>query len=163
AKGGNMIELGKALDAAMTRIQADMPIGIEMHRVANQPEVVQRSISEFMKVLLEAVVIVLGVSFLSLGLRSGVVVMLCIPLVLAKMEQGFDRFRAASFAYTSTAFPMLTGTLITAAGFIPVGFAKSSAGEYTFSIFAVVTIALLVSWVVAVIFTPFIGYRLLPT
>ncbi len=203
AKGGNMIELGRALDEAMARIQVDMPIGIEMHRVANQPEVVQRSISEFMKVLLEAVVIVLGVSFLSLGLRSGVVVMLCIPLVLAitfvcmqvfgidfhrislgaliialgllvddaiiavemmqvKMEQGFDRFRAASFAYTSTAFPMLTGTLITAAGFIPVGFAKSSAGEYTFSIFAVVTIALLVSWVVAVIFTPFIGYRLLP-
>src|SRR5690606_1940582 len=144
-----------------------------------------------------------GVSFLSLGLRSGVVVMLCIPLVLAitfvcmqvfgidfhrislgaliialgllvddaiiavemmqvKMEQGFDRFRAASFAYTSTAFPMLTGTLITAAGFVPVGFAKSAAGEYTFSIFAVVTISLLVSWGVAGIFSPFIGYQLLP-
>ncbi|MFC3676449.1 efflux RND transporter permease subunit [Ferrovibrio xuzhouensis] len=204
AKGGNMIDLGTELQATMTRLKADMPIGFEMQQVANQPEVVQRSISEFMRVLLEAVVIVLGVSFLSLGLRSGVVVMLCIPLVLAitftcmeifgidfhrislgaliislgllvddaiiavemmqvKMEQGLDRFRAASFAYTSTAFPMLTGTLITAAGFVPVGFAKSSAGEYTFSIFAVVTIALLVSWVVAVIFTPFIGYRLLPT
>ncbi|WP_370152437.1 efflux RND transporter permease subunit [Ferrovibrio sp.] len=204
AKGGNMIELGEQLAATMTRLRADMPIGIDMLAVADQPTVVQRSISEFMKVLLEAVVIVLGVSFLSLGLRSGVVVMLCIPLVLAitftcmqifgidfhrislgaliislgllvddaiiavemmqvKMEQGLDRFRAASFAYTSTAFPMLTGTLITAAGFVPVGFAKSSAGEYTFSIFAVVTIALLVSWVVAVIFTPYIGYRLLPT
>lgn len=203
AKGGNMIELGRQLDATMKRLKADMPIGIEMLQVADQPTVVQRSISEFMQVLLEAVVIVLGVSFLSLGLRSGMVVMLCIPLVLAitfvcmqifgidfhrislgaliislgllvddaiiavemmqvKMEQGFDRFRAASFAYTSTAFPMLTGTLITAAGFVPVGFAKSSAGEYTFSIFAVVTISLLVSWVVAVIFTPFIGYTLLP-
>lgn len=204
AKGGNMIELGKQLDATMKRIKADMPIGIEVLQVADQPTVVQRSISEFMQVLLEAVVIVLGVSFLSLGLRSGMVVMLCIPLVLAitfvcmqifgidfhrislgaliislgllvddaiiavemmqvKMEQGFDRFRAASFAYTSTAFPMLTGTLITAAGFVPVGFAKSSAGEYTFSIFAVVTISLLVSWIVAVIFTPFIGYTILPT
>lgn len=204
AKGGNMIELGRQLEATMARLKADMPIGIEVLQVADQPTVVQRSISEFMKVLLEAVAIVLAVSFVSLGLRSGVVVMLCIPLVLAitficmqifgidfhrislgaliislgllvddaiiavemmqvKMEQGFDRFRAASFAYTSTAFPMLTGTLITAAGFVPVGFAKSSAGEYTFSIFAVVTIALLVSWVVAVIFTPFIGYRLLPT
>jgi multidrug efflux pump len=204
AKGGNMIELGKRLDATMARLKADMPIGIEVLQVADQPTVVQRSISEFMQVLLEAVVIVLGVSFLSLGLRSGMVVMLCIPLVLAitfvfmqifgidfhrislgaliislgllvddaiiavemmqvKMEQGFDRFRAASFAYTSTAFPMLTGTLITAAGFVPVGFAKSSAGEYTFSIFAVVTISLLVSWVVAVIFTPFIGYTILPT
>lgn len=204
AKGGNMIELGKQLDATMARIKADMPIGIEVEKVADQPTVVQRSISEFMQVLLEAVVIVLGVSFLSLGLRSGLVVMLCIPLVLAitfvcmqifgidfhrislgaliislgllvddaiiavemmqvKMEQGFDRFRAASFAYTTTAFPMLTGTLITAAGFVPVGFAKSSAGEYTFSIFAVVTISLLVSWIVAVIFTPYIGYTLLPT
>jgi multidrug efflux pump len=203
AKGGNMIELGKQLEATMKRLKADMPVGIEMLQVADQPTVVQRSISEFMQVLLEAVVIVLAVSFLSLGLRSGMVVMLCIPLVLAitfvcmqifgidfhrislgaliislgllvddaiiavemmqvKMEQGFDRFRAASFAYTSTAFPMLTGTLITAAGFVPVGFAKSSAGEYTFSIFAVVTISLLVSWVVAVIFTPFIGYTLLP-
>lgn len=204
AKGGNMIELGRQLEATMARLKTDMPIGIEVLQVADQPTVVQRSISEFMRVLLEAVVIVLGVSFLSLGLRSGMVVMLCIPLVLAitfvcmqvfgidfhrislgaliislgllvddaiiavemmqvKMEQGFDRFRAASFAYTSTAFPMLTGTLITAAGFVPVGFAKSSAGEYTFSIFAVVTISLLVSWVVAVIFTPFIGFTLLPS
>lgn len=204
AKGGNMIELGNQLQAAMRQIRADMPIGIDVHNVADQPTVVQRSIDEFMKVLLEAVVIVLGVSFLSLGLRSGFVVALCIPLVLAitfvcmqifgidfqrislgaliialgllvddaiiavemmqvKMEQGMERAKAAAFAYTSTAFPMLTGTLITAAGFVPVGFARSAAGEYTFSIFAVVTISLLVSWVVAVIFTPFIGYKLLPT
>ncbi|WP_290998865.1 efflux RND transporter permease subunit [Ferrovibrio sp.] len=204
AKGGNMIELGKKLEAAMRQIRADMPIGIELQKVADQPTVVQRSIDEFMKVLLEAVVIVLGVSFLSLGLRSGFVVALCIPLVLAitfvcmqifgidfqrislgaliialgllvddaiiavemmqvKMEQGMERAKAAAFAYTSTAFPMLTGTLITAAGFVPVGFARSAAGEYTFSIFAVVTISLLVSWIVAVIFTPFIGYKLLPT
>ena len=203
AKGGNMIALGEALKETMARLKADMPVGIEVYQVADQPTVVQRSIAEFMKVLFEAVAIVLAVSFLSLGLRSGVVVMLCIPLVLAitfvcmqifgidfhrislgaliislgllvddaiiavemmqvKMEQGFDRFSAASFAYTSTAFPMLTGTLITAAGFVPVGFAKSAAGEYTFSIFAVVTISLLVSWGVAVIFTPFIGYKLLP-
>ncbi len=203
AKGGNMIQLGERLAPVLAQIKADMPIGIDVHQVADQPEVVQRSIDEFMKVLLEAVVIVLGVSFLSLGLRSGLVVALCIPLVLAitftamqifgidfqrislgaliialgllvddaiiavemmqvKMEQGMDRFHAASFAYKSTAFPMLTGTLITAAGFVPVGFAKSSAGEYTFSIFAVVTISLVVSWIVAVIFTPFIGYKLLP-
>ncbi|HTE16337.1 MAG TPA: efflux RND transporter permease subunit, partial [Burkholderiales bacterium] len=160
-------------------------------------------VREFMRTLMEAVGIVLLVSFVSLGFRTGVVVALCIPLVLAvtfllmkifgidlqrislgaliialgllvddaiiavemmvnKMEQGWDRVRAAGFAYTSTAFPMLTGTLVTAAGFLPVGFAKSSAGEYTFSIFAVVTIALLVSWVVAVIFTPYIGYKILP-
>ncbi len=204
AKGGNMIQLGERLKPVLAQIKADMPIGIDIHQVADQPEVVQRSIDEFMKVLLEAVVIVLGVSFLSLGLRSGLVVALCIPLVLAitfvcmqifgidfqrislgaliialgllvddaiiavemmqvKMEQGWDRFKAASFAYKSTAFPMLTGTLITAAGFVPVGFAKSSAGEYTFSIFAVVSIALVVSWIVAVIFTPFIGFKLLPS
>jgi len=153
--------------------------------------------------LAEAIIIVLAVSFFSLGFRTGLVVALCIPLVLAvtflvmmlyginfqrislgaliialgllvddaiiavemmstKMEQGWERVRAASFVYTSTAFPMLTGTLITAAGFMPVGFAKSSAGEYTFSIFAVVTIALLVSWVVAVVFTPYLGFKLLP-
>ena len=204
AKGGNMIALGQELETAMRQVRADMPIGIDVQKVADQPTVVQRSIDEFMKVLLEAVVIVLGVSFLSLGLRSGFVVALCIPLVLAitfvcmqifgidfqrislgaliialgllvddaiiavemmqvKMEQGMERAQAAAFAYTSTAFPMLTGTLITAAGFVPVGFARSAAGEYTFSIFAVVTISLLVSWIVAVIFTPFIGYKLLPT
>ena len=202
-KGGDIILLGKDLDAAFDRIKRELPVGVEVHQYSNQPQVVSRSVDEFMKTLLEAVVIVLAVSFFSLGFRTGLVVALSIPLVLGvtflmmrlygidlqrislgaliialgllvddaiisvemmstKMEQGLDRVKAASFAYTSTAFPMLTGTLITAAGFMPVGFAKSSAGEYTFSIFAVVTIALLVSWVVAVLFTPYLGYKLLP-
>jgi multidrug efflux pump len=203
AKGGNILELGRELENTFSRIKRDLPLGIEMHQYSDQPQVVKRSVDEFMATLLEAVVIVLAVSFFSLGFRTGLVVALSIPLVLAvtflamklygidlqrislgaliialgllvddaiisvemmatKMEQGMERAKAASFAYSSTAFPMLTGTLITAAGFMPVGFAKSSAGEYTFSIFAVVTIALIVSWVVAVLFTPYLGYKLLP-
>ena len=203
AKGGDIIELGNQLAPAIARIRENLPVGLELHSVADQPTVVKRSVREFMRTLMEAVAIVLLVSFIALGFRTGVVVALCIPLTLAvtfllmkllgidlqrislgaliialgllvddaiiavemmvnKMEQGWDRIRAASFAYTSTAFPMLTGTLVTAVGFLPVGFAKSSAGEYTFSIFAVVTIALLISWVVAVIFTPYIGYKILP-
>jgi multidrug efflux pump len=203
-KGGDIIALGHALDARMARIRANLPIGVEVYQVADQPKVVARSINEFMRTLGEAVIIVLAVSFLSLGLRTGVVVALSIPLVLAstfllmyvfkidlqrislgaliialgllvddaiiavemmaiKMEQGWDRLRAGSYAYTSTAASMLTGTLVTAAGFLPVGLAQSAAGEYTFSIFAVVTIALLVSWVVAVIFTPYLGFKLLPS
>jgi len=203
ADGGDIIALGETLEQEMVRIISDLPIGIDVHKVANQPKVVQDSIQEFLKVLAEAVAIVLLVSFLSLGGRTGLVVALSIPLVLgitflfmllfdinmqrislgaliialgllvddamiavemmaAKMEQGWDRIKAASFAYTSTAFPMLTGTLITVAGFLPVGFARSSAGEYTFSIFSVVTIALLVSWVVAVLFIPYLGTKLLP-
>ena len=202
-KGGDIIALGRHLDDRMKALKADLPVGIEVHPVADQPQVVSRSISEFMRTLTEAVIIVLAVSFISLGLRTGIVVALSIPLVLAttflfmllfgidlqrislgaliiglgllvddaiiatemmaiKMEQGWDRFRAGSFAYTSTAPSMLTGTLVTAAGFLPVGLAKSAAGEYTFSIFAVVTISLLVSWVVAVVFTPYLGYHLLP-
>jgi multidrug efflux pump len=202
SKGGNVIALGDNLSTTMARLQQDLPAGIDVHLVADQPEIVKTSISLFVQSLAEAMAIVLAVSFLSLGWRTGTVVALSIPLVLAitfllmkafgidlqrislgalvialgllvddaiiagemmvvKMEQGWDSFKAATFAYTSTAFPMLTGTLITAAGFTPVGFAKSGAGEYTFSIFAVVTIALLVSWLVAVIFTPYLGYRLL--
>jgi multidrug efflux pump len=202
-KGGDILELGKRLEREIARIRSELPVGIEVHQVANQPLVVSRSVSEFMKSLAEAVLIVLGVSFLSLGLRTGVVVALSVPLVLAvtflgmwlngidlqrislgaliialgllvddaiiavemmaiKMEQGWDRVRAASFAYVSTAPSMLTGTLITAAGFLPVGLAKSAAGEYTFSIFAVVSMALMISWVVAVLFTPYLGYKLLP-
>ena len=202
-KGGDILQLGKDLDKAFARIKRDLPVGIEVHQYSNQPQVVRRSVDEFMKTLLEAVVIVLAVSFFSLGFRTGLVVALSIPLVLAvtflmmklygidlqrislgaliislgllvddaiisvemmatKMEQGMERAKAAGFAYTSTAFPMLTGTLVTAAAFTPVGFAQSSAGEYTFSIFAVVTIALIVSWVVAVLFTPYLGYKLLP-
>ena len=202
-KGGDILGLGQALKREMGRLKRDLPVGIEVHQVADQPTVVQRSVSEFMQTLSEAVVIVLAVSFLSLGFRTGVVVALSVPLVLAvtflgmrlagidlqrislgaliialgllvddaiiavemmaiKMEQGWDRFKAASFAYTSTAPSMLTGTLITAAGFLPVGLAKSAAGEYTFSIFAVVSMALLISWVVAVLFIPYLGFKLLP-
>jgi len=211
-KGGNIIGLGKGLEAAVARVRAQLPVGIELERVSNQPAAVRASVSEFMRTLVEAVVIVLVVSFIALGLHSkpklrldvrpGLVVALTIPLVLAitfvcmrifdislhkvslgaliialgllvddaiiavemmvrKMEEGMSRFEAATFAYTSTAFPMLTGTLITAAGFLPIGLAKSAAGEYTFSMFSVNAIALVVSWVVAVTFTPYIGFILL--
>lgn len=176
---------------------------MEIHAVSDQPKVVHDAVGEFMRSLVEAVVIVLAVSFFSLGLRTGVVVALSIPLVLAmtflamyffnidlqrislgsliialgllvddaiiavemmalKLEQGWNKFQAATYAYTSTAFPMLTGTLITAATFLPVGLAKSMAGEYVFSLFAVVGIALVLSWIVAVVFTPYLGYKLLP-
>ena len=201
-KGGNVIHLGENLDAAMKTIAANLPVGVDVHVVADQPEVVKQSVTLFQTSLFEAIMIVLAVSFLSLGWRTGTVVALSIPLVLAitffvmkifgidlqrislgalvialgllvddaiiavemmvvKMEQGWDRFKAATFAYTSTAFPMLTGTLVTAAAFTPVGFSKSAASEYTFSIFAVVSIALGVSWLVAVVFTPYLGYKLL--
>ena len=201
-KGGNILEVGKDIEAAMRRVEKDLPLGIDPHRVANQPQVVQESVGHFTRALTEAVVIVLLVSFASLGLRAGVVVAVCIPLVLAitfvamgiegislqrislgalvialgllvddamiavemmirKLEEGFNLFKAATFAYTSTAFPMLTGTLVTVAGFLPVGFAKSGAGEYCFTLFAVVAIALLVSWIVAIIFIPYLGDLLL--
>ena len=201
-RGGDVLALGTRLKTEMAQLVAGLPVGMQLHQAADQPEVVRQNIDEFMKSLLEAVAIVLAVSFLSLGWRPGLVVAIAIPLVLAavffvmrqinldlqrislgaliialgllvddaiiaiemmvvKMEQGWEEARAAAFAYTSTAFPMLTGTLITAAGFLPVGFAKSAASEYTFSIFAVVGIALLASWIVAVIFTPWLGVRLL--
>ena len=201
-KGGDVIQLGDNLAREMRRIGAQLPVGVDVHVVSDQPEVVKGSIRLFESSLTEAVVIVLAVSFLSLGMRTGAVVALSIPLVLlitffvmkafgidlqrislgalvialgllvddaiiavemmvVKMEQGWDRFKAATYAYTTTAFPMLTGTLITAAAFTPVGFSKSLASEYTISIFQVVSIALLVSWVVAVVFTPYIGYMLL--
>jgi multidrug efflux pump len=201
-KGGNVIQLGENLRREMQRLGAELPLGIEVHVVADQPAVVQGSIHLFQNSLTEAILIVLAVSFLSLGWRTGTVVALSIPLVLmitffamkvfgidlqrislgalviglgllvddaiiavemmvVKMEQGWDRYKAATFAYTSTAFPMLTGTLITAAAFTPVGFSKSAASEYTISIFQVVTIALVTSWVVAVVFTPYIGFKLL--
>jgi multidrug efflux pump subunit AcrB len=202
SKGGNVLELGEALEKELTRIESDLPVGIDVHRVANQPEVVEESVGQFTRGLFEAIGIVLIVSFVSLGMRAGLVVAVSIPLVLAitfvfmeifeislqrislgaliislgllvddamiavemmvkKMEEGWDKFRAATYAYTSTAFPMLTGTLVSVAGFLPVGFARSGAGEYCFTLFAVVTIALLVSWVVAVIFTPYIGVAVL--
>ena len=202
-KGGDVIELGRALDADVARIAAALPVGIDIEPVASMPRAVQRSVNQFVRSLAEAVLIVLAVSLLSLGLRTGLVVAVSIPLVLAitflgmwifdiglhkislgalilslgllvddaiiavemmaiKLEQGFDRFRAAGFAYTSTAFPMLTGTLITVAGFLPIATAKSGTGEYTRSIFEVSSLALVASWFVAVIVIPYLGYRMLP-
>ena len=210
-KGGNIIEMGKGLDARVAEIRAKLPVGIELQRVSDQPRAVTASVSEFLHTLVEAIAIVLIVSFVALGLhtkplrvdaRPGLVVALTIPLVLAitflfmnifsidlhkislgaliialgllvddaiiavemmvrKMEEGMSRFEAATFAYTSTAMPMLTGTLITAAGFLPIGLAKSAAGEYTFSMFSVNALALMISWFVAVMFTPYIGFLIL--
>ena len=200
---GDIIGLGKQLDAALSKIEATLPVGLELHRVNDQPRAVAASVREFARSLAEAVVIVLAVTFFSLGVRTGFVVALSIPLVLAatflfmsllgvglhkislgalilslgllvddaiiavemmaiKMEQGWDRMRAASFAYTSTAFPMLTGTIITAAGFLPIATAKSGTGEYTRSIFQVTSLALIISWFAAVIFIPYFGYKFLP-
>src|SRR5262245_27294330 len=201
--GANIIALGENLKKTMAAVTAELPVGIEVTQIANQSQIVEASVSEFFKTFVEALIIVLVVSFLSLGWRNGIVVALSVPLVLAivfavmyawnldlhritlgslilalgllvddaiiaiemmvvKMEQGFDRARAATFAWTSTAFPMLTGTLVTAAGFLPVGFAKSSSGEYAGGIFWVVGLALIASWIVAVVFTPYLGLKLLP-
>ncbi|HWW73539.1 MAG TPA: efflux RND transporter permease subunit [Duganella sp.] len=210
-KGGNIIELGKHMEKTVAEMKAKLPVGIELERVSDQPAAVKASVGEFVHTLIEAVLIVLAVSFVALGLHSkpfrldirpGLVVALSIPLVLAvtflfmrmldidlhkislgaliialgllvddaiiavemmvrKMEEGMSRFDAATFAYTSTAIPMLTGTLITVAGFLPIGMAKSAAGEYTFSLFSVNALALVISWVVAVTFTPYLGFILL--
>lgn len=201
--GGDILVLGKALEAEFARLAHNLPAGMELRKVSDQPAAVKAGVGEFIQVLVEALVIVLLVSFFSLGGRTGLVVALAIPLVLAmtfaamhyfgiglhkislgalvlalgllvddaiiavemmaiKMEQGYDRLKAASYAWSSTAFPMLTGTLITAAGFLPIATAASSTGEYTRSIFQVVTIALLTSWVAAVLFVPYLGDRLLP-
>jgi len=203
ADGGDIIELGQALATALDHIKANQLIGLELNKVTSQPEIVAHSVNDFVHSLIEALVIVLGVSLLSLGWRSGIVVAITIPVVLAatflimqqnniglhkislgalilalgllvddaiiavemmsaKMEQGWDRIKAASFAYTSTAMPMLTGTLVTVAGFLPIATAASATGEYTRSIFQVTAIALLVSWFAAVIFVPYLGYHLLP-
>jgi multidrug efflux pump subunit AcrB len=221
AKGGDIIALGKNLAVAEKRIESGLPIGINMDKIQDQPRAVASSVNEFVRTLLEAVGIVLLVSFLALGfhkkadaaslppwkryyvdLGPGLVVGFTIPLVLAmtflamyvtntnlhkislgaliialgllvddaiiavemmvrKMEEGMDRFAAATFAFKVTAMPMLTGTLITAVGFLPIALAKSTAGEYTFSIFSVTSMALILSWFAAVIFTPYIGYKLL--
>ncbi|MBF8792722.1 efflux RND transporter permease subunit [Pseudomonas monteilii] len=202
-EGGDILVLGKALEGEFARLARNLPAGMELRKVSDQPAAVKAGVGEFVQVLVEALAIVLLVSFFSLGLRTGLVVALAIPLVLAmtfaamhyfgiglhkislgalvlalgllvddaiiavemmaiKMEQGFDRLKAASYAWSSTAFPMLTGTLITAAGFLPIATAASSTGEYTRSIFQVVTIALLTSWVAAVVFVPYLGDRLLP-
>ena len=221
AKGGDIIELGKALETSTALIERSLPAGVQLVHLQDQPKAVSRSVNEFLRTLVEAVGIVLAVSFLALGLhkrpgqnplwrrwtldiRPGLVVGITIPLVLAvtflamdyfgiglhkislgsliialgllvddailavemmvrKMEEGYDKVRAATFAYELTAMPMLTGTLITAAGFLPIGLAKSVTGEYTFAIFAVTVIALLISWVASVYFVPYLGTLLLKT
>ncbi len=202
-QGGDVIALGHALDKKIARIQQNLPVGLSFNTVTSQPKIVARSVNDFVHSLVEALIIVLGVSLLSLGWRTGIVVAISIPVVLAatflvmnsldiglhkislgalilalgllvddaiiavemmssKMEQGWDRVKAASFAYSSTAMPMLTGTLVTVAGFLPIATAASSTGEYTRSIFQVSAIALIISWFAAVIFVPFLGYHLLP-
>ena len=213
AKGGDIVALGQALQARVATIQAELPAGITLSRVQDQPAAVSKSVGEFVKVLIEAVAVVLAVSFISLGLHTkplridiwpGMVVGITIPLVLAitfvamfywgvglhkislgsliialgllvddaiiavemmvrKMEEGYDKKRAATFAYEVTSMPMLTGTLITAAGFLPIGIAQSVTGEYTFAIFAVTSAALVISWFVSVYFVPYLGAWLLHT
>lgn len=202
-KGANIIDFGTELTAVMAQAQADMPIGINIDQVADQPHVVDEAVGDFIQALIEAVLIVLAVSFISLGVRAGLVVTITIPLVLAitfvildyygitlqrislgaliialgllvddamiaietmitQLEKGETLTRAASYAWTSIAAPMLTGTLITVAGFIPIGLNTSAAGEFTFSLFVVIAVSLLISWVVAVLFAPLLGVTLLP-
>lgn len=202
--GTNGVDFGKALQREVTRIRADLPVGIELQQIADQAEVITEAVGEFMFKFCVALGVVLVISLLSLGWRIGIVVALAVPLTLAvvfvvmlglgmdlqrvslgalilslgllvddaiisietmvvKLEEGWDRVRAATFAWTSTAFPMLTGTLVTAAGFLPVGLARSTTSEYAGGVFWVVGLALLVSWFVAVTFTPYLGVLLLPT
>ena len=201
--GGNVIQLSKHLRTAMRGLQQRLPAGLTLHTVTDGGVAVAHSIDDFQQAVGEAIAIVLVVSLLTLGLRTGMVVVISIPLVLAataflmwvfgiglhkvslgtlilalgllvddaiiavemmavKLEQGFDRIKAAAFTYTSTAFPMLTGTLVTVAGFLPIALAKSSTGEYTRSIFQVAAIALLSSWIAAVVVIPYLGHKLLP-
>ena len=200
--GGNIITLGNELKTAMTNIQSEMTAGLEIHQVSDQPKVVEESIDDFVSTLREAVIIVLAVSFLSLGLRTGMVVAGCIPLVLAavfcgmyifgidlhkvslgaliislgllvddaiiaveqmsvQLERGHSRFDAACHAFRATAKPMLTGTLITCAGFIPVSFSKGMAAEFCSSLFPVIGMALVISWIVSVMIAPLFGYYLI--
>lgn len=201
-KGGNVQEFGKALHQRIDELTADLPVGVGVHTVSDQAVVVEEAVGGFTSALFEAVIIVLVVSFISLGVRAGLVVACSIPLVLAmvfvfmeysgitmqrislgaliialgllvddamitvemmvtRLEMGETKEQAATFAYTSTAFPMLTGTLVTVAGFVPIGLNASSAGEYTFTLFAVIAVAMIVSWVVAVFFAPVIGVHIL--
>ena len=201
--GANLLKFGEALKEEMSRFLAEQPIGLGVHLVADQPVVVEHAVSGFTEALFEAVMIVLGISFLSLGLRAGLVVAIAIPLVLAitfvvmayagislqrislgaliialgllvddamiavemmvaRLEVGDPLEKAATHVYTSTAFPMLTGTLVTVAGFIPIGLNTSNAGEFTYTLFVVIAVSLLVSWIVAVLFTPLLGVTILP-
>ncbi|RXT28935.1 ACR family transporter [Rhizobium leguminosarum] len=201
--GGNVLAFGESLDKTMSKITQELPVGVSVEQVSDQPKVVEEAVGGFTKALFEAVAIVLAISFISLGMRAGLVVAIAIPLVLAitfmvmfytgislqrislgaliialgllvddamiavemmvaRLETGDSLTKAATYVYTSTAFPMLTGTLVTVAGFIPVAFNKSNAGEFTFSLFVVIAVSLVVSWVVAVVFTPLIGVTILP-
>ena len=201
--GSNLLEFGDALKAQMTKITADLPIGVGVHLVSDQPLVVDEAVSGFTRALMEAVIIVLAISFISLGMRAGLVVAISIPLVLAitflfmeyagislqrislgaliialgllvddamiavemmvaRLEVGDSLKKAATYVYTSTAFPMLTGTLVTVTGFVPVGLNSSAAGEFTFTLFVVIAVSLIASWVVAVVFTPLLGITILP-
>jgi multidrug efflux pump subunit AcrB len=201
--GANLLKFGDALKQEMSEIIADLPIGVGVHLVADQPLVVEHAVSGFTEALFEAVAIVLAISFFSLGLRAGLVVAIAIPLVLAitfvvmayagislqrislgaliialgllvddamiavemmvaRLEVGDALTKAATYVYTSTAFPMLTGTLVTVAGFIPIGLNSSNAGEFTFTLFVVIAVSLVVSWIVAVLFTPLLGVTILP-
>jgi multidrug efflux pump subunit AcrB len=200
--GGDVIKLGKDLERAVERVARDLPAGLELVKISDQPKVVEESIGEFVSSLREAILIVLAVSFFSLGWRSGLVVALCIPLVLVgtflgmyigginlhkvslgtlimalgllvddeiiavemmsvKLEEGLSRFEAAIAAYKITAIPMLTGTLVTCAGFIPVGFSKGLAADFTRAIFPVISLAVLLSWFVSVLVAPLTGYHLM--
>ena len=200
--GGNIQEFGQQLQQRIEDLTAELPLGVDVHMVSDQAQVVEVAVGGFTSALFEAVIIVLGVSFISLGLRAGLVVAISIPLVLAlvfvfmeftgiamqrvslgaliialgllvddamitvevmitRLEMGESKEQAATFAYHSTAFPMLTGTLVTVAGFVPIGLNNSSAGEYTFTLFAVIAVAMLVSWVVAVLFAPVLGVHIL--
>jgi len=200
--GGNILTLGENLHGALTQAQYDMPAGLEIHQVSDQPQVVKESISDFVNTLREAIIIVLVVSFLSLGFRTGLVVAGCIPLVLTgvfcvmqvggidlhkvslgsliialgllvddaiiavemmsvQLERGFNRVDAACYAFRATAKPMLTGTLITCAGFIPVAFAKGAAPEFCQALFPVISAALIISWIVSVMVAPLFGYYLI--
>ncbi len=201
--GANILEFGEALEAGLDAAVAELPVGITVTQVADQPHVVDEAVSHFVQALVEAVAIVLVVSFISLGVRAGLVVTLTIPLVLAitflvmqqygivlqrislgaliialgllvddamiaietmisRLEVGESLEKAASYAWTSIAFPMLSGTLVTVAGFIPIGLNNSNAGEFTFSLFVVIAVSLVVSWIVAVLFAPLIGVTMLP-
>lgn len=202
-QGANLLEFGAAVEREIEILSHDLPVGVDVHLVSDQPKVVEEAVSGFTQALFEAVAIVLVVSFVSLGIRAGLVVALSIPLTLAitfvfmyydgislqrvslgaliialgllvddamiavemmvaRLEAGDSLRKAATYVYTSTAFPMLTGTLVTVAGFIPIGLNSSAAGEFTFSLFVVIAISLVVSWVVAVIFTPLLGVTILP-
>ncbi|WP_416311526.1 efflux RND transporter permease subunit [Pseudomonas sp. W03] len=200
---GNIVELGKAMDVAVAKIQSELPHGVELERVADQPTTVKDAIWDFERSLMEALIIVIAVSFASLGWRTGIVVATSVPLVLGgvallmlamgwnlerislgsliialgllvddaiiaiemmvvKMEAGWDRVKAASFSYQSTAMPRLTGALITAAGFMPIGLSKSTTGEYAGGIFWIVGAAVLLSWICSGIFTPYLAVKMLP-